>query len=44
MQSNIRDAALKLGNIDARPATGQPFDVWRNRLNDIPLRKWSLNG
>ena len=33
----IREAAIKLGNIDARPVTGQPFDVWRNRLMSTPL-------
>lgn len=37
MSSNIRDAALKLGYIDARPVTGQPFDTWLNRLKSIPL-------
>jgi len=37
MQSKIRDIALELGYIDARPATGHPFDVWRKRLSSIPL-------
>ena len=37
MQTKIREAALKLGYIDAQPVTGQPFDVWRNRLSAIPL-------
>ena len=32
MQSNVRDAALELGFVDAQPATGHPFDVWRSRL------------
>jgi len=32
MQSDIRDAALRLGYIDARPVTGHPFDVWNDRL------------
>jgi ferredoxin len=35
--SDIRGAALKLGYIDARPVTGHPFGVWRNRLKKIPL-------
>ena len=39
MADNIRDAALELGYVDARPITGHPFDVWRNRLNSIPLGK-----
>jgi len=40
MPLDIRDAALKLGFIDARPVTGHPFDVWRNRLKSIPLGKY----
>jgi len=40
MQSNIRDAALKLGYIDARPVTGHPFDVWRKRLASIALGQY----
>jgi epoxyqueuosine reductase len=36
MQSKIRDAALSLGYVEAKPATGHPFDVWRNRLSSIP--------
>lgn len=39
MQLSIRDAALELGFIDARPVTGHPFEVWRNRLMSIPLGK-----
>jgi len=37
MQSEIRDVALELGYLDAKPATGHPFDVWRKRLSSIPL-------
>ena len=37
MSSDIRDAALNLGNIDAAAITGHPFDVWYNRLKSIPL-------
>jgi len=33
----IRDVALGLGYIDARPVTGHPFNVWRDRLMNIPL-------
>ena len=40
MHSKIREAALSLGNIDAQPVTGQPFDVWRNQLNKLPLGKY----
>ena len=40
MSLTIRDAALKLGFIDAKPATGHPFDVWRNRLMSIPLGQY----
>ena len=40
MQLNIHDTALELGYIDARPVTGHPFDVWRNRLKSIPLGKY----
>jgi len=31
MHSDIREAALKLGYVDARPVTGHPFDVWNDR-------------
>ena len=31
--SNIRDAAVELGFIDAKPVTGHPFDVWNSRVN-----------
>jgi len=37
MQSDIRDAALRLGNVEARAITGHPFDVWHDRLKSIPL-------
>jgi len=37
MQSKIRDAALKLGNIDAQPVTGHNFDVWHNRWKTMSL-------
>ena len=40
MPLTIRETALKLGYIDARPVTGHPFDVWRNRLMSIPLGKY----
>jgi len=40
MQSNIRDAAINLGNIDARPVTGHPFKVWHDRLMSGDLGKW----
>ena len=40
MSSQIRDAALSLGYIDAQPVTGHPFDVWNNRLKSIPLGKY----
>ena len=39
MQSKIRDIALELGFIDAKAITGHPFDVWRKRLDSIPLGK-----
>jgi ferredoxin len=39
MQAKIRDIALELGFIDARPATGHPFDVWRKHLDTLPLGK-----
>jgi len=39
MQSKIRDSALALGFLDARPATGHPFDVWRKHLDTLPLGK-----
>jgi len=39
MQSKIRDAAIELGFIDAKPITGHPFNVWRERLSSIPLGK-----
>lgn len=35
----IREAALRLGYIDARPVTGHPFDLWRKRLSSLPLGK-----
>ena len=31
MQSTIREAALELGYIDARPVTGHPFELWREK-------------
>jgi ferredoxin len=34
---SIRDAALRLGYIDAMPATGHPFDVWHSRWKDASL-------
>ena len=37
MSDSIREAALKLGYADARPVTGHPFRVWRERLDNIPL-------
>ena len=40
MQSKIREAALGLGNIDAQPVTGHPFDVWHNQLNKLPIGKY----
>ena len=40
MPLTIREKALELGFIDARPVTGHPFDVWRNRLMSIPLGKY----
>ena len=39
-QESIRDTALRLGYIDARPVTGHPFDVWRDRLSSIPLGQY----
>ena len=36
----IREAAINLGNIDARPITGQPFDVWHSRLKSSALGKY----
>ena len=36
MPSNIRNAAIELGYIDAIPVTGHPFDVWNNRLKCTP--------
>ena len=33
----IHEAAVRLGYIDARPVTGHPFDIWINRLKNIPL-------
>jgi len=40
MQTKIRDAALELGFIDARPVTGHPFNIWKDRLNSIPLGEY----
>jgi len=40
MQSDIRKAAISLGNIDARAVTGHPFDIWRSRLNSLPFRQY----
>jgi len=40
MSLTIRDKALELGFTDARPVTGHPFDVWRDRLKSIPLGKF----
>ena len=40
MQSKIRDAALELGFLDAKPATGHPFEVWHNRLMNSELGKY----
>jgi len=37
MPLTIRDKALELGFTDARPVTGHPFDVWRDRFMSIPL-------
>ena len=37
MTHQIRDEAIKLGYIDARPITGHSFDSWRNYLKSIPL-------
>jgi len=36
-EAALKEAALKLGYIDARPVTGHPFSVWRDRLASIPL-------
>jgi len=40
MQSKIRGAALELGFLDAKPATGHPFEVWHNRLMGSELGKY----
>ena len=40
MQEKIYNKAIELGNIDAVPVTGHPFDVWNNRLKSIPLGKY----
>ena len=40
MQSDIRKAAISLGNIDARAVTGHPFDIWRSRLNSLPFGQY----
>ena len=40
MQTDIYDAAIRLGFTDARPVTGHPFNVWRDRLASIPLGKY----
>ena len=40
MQSKIRGAALELGFLDAKPATGHPFEVWHNRLIGSELGKY----
>ena len=37
MQSDIRSAALAQGYLDARPATGHPFDLWLSRLKGTTL-------
>jgi epoxyqueuosine reductase QueG len=38
--SNIRDAALNLGYVEALPVTGHPFEHWRNCLNNLPLGQY----
>jgi len=40
MQSNIRESALRLGYLDARPVTGQPFEAWAARLKSLPLGQY----
>ena len=40
MHTKIKETALKLGYINAQPVTGQPFDVWRNKLNNLPIGKY----
>jgi len=42
MSDEIRKIALELGYADAKPATGHPFNVWRERLNSIPLGRHLL--
>ena len=37
MQSKIREAALNLGYVDARPVTGHPFEVMHNHLKSLPI-------
>ncbi|MCL2497708.1 MAG: 4Fe-4S binding protein [Symbiobacteriaceae bacterium] len=40
MQDRIRESALSLGYLEARPVTGQPFEAWRERLNSLPLGQY----
>ena len=42
MTSDIRDAALSLGYINALPVTGHPFDVWLNRIKGTHLEGLSF--
>jgi len=42
MQLNIRETALNLGYIDAKPITGHPFDVWLNRIKGTHLEGLSV--
>ena len=37
MQTNIRQAALDLGYVEAASVTGHPFKIWRERLSSLPL-------
>ena len=41
MASDIRNAALNLGYINALPVTGHPFIAWRERLMDTALERLS---
>ena len=39
MQHKIEEAALDAGFISAKPATAHPFELWRKKLDELPLGK-----
>ncbi|MCL2203823.1 MAG: 4Fe-4S dicluster domain-containing protein [Defluviitaleaceae bacterium] len=41
MQPSIRDAALRLGYVNAVPITGHPFDIWLDRVKGTHFERLS---